>query len=48
MKVKIIKLFLRISIAAGFLSAVADRFGFWSKEVSAWAIGTTFLIIHKH
>jgi thiosulfate dehydrogenase (quinone) large subunit len=43
MKVKIIKLFLRISIAAGFLSAVADRFGFWSKEVSAWGNWNNFL-----
>ena len=31
-----IKIFLRIAIATGFLSAVADRFGFWNKEVSAW------------
>lgn len=33
---KYIKLFLRVSIAVGFLSAVADRFGFWPAEVSAW------------
>ena len=43
MKVKIIKLFLRISIAAGFLSAVADRFGYWSKDVSAWGNWKSFL-----
>lgn len=43
MKVKIIKLFLRISIGAGFLSAVADRFGFWSKEVSAWGNWKNFV-----
>jgi uncharacterized membrane protein YphA (DoxX/SURF4 family) len=43
MKVKIIKLFLRISIGVGFLSAVADRFGLWSKEVSAWGNWGNFL-----
>jgi thiosulfate dehydrogenase (quinone) large subunit len=43
MLVKIIKLFLRISIGVGFLSAVADRFGFWSKEVSAWGNWKNFL-----
>ena len=40
---KIIKLFLRIAIALGFLSAVADRFGFWAKEVSAWGNWESFL-----
>ena len=43
MKVKIIKLFLRISIGAGFLSAVADRFGFWNIKVSAWGNWDNFL-----
>jgi uncharacterized membrane protein YphA (DoxX/SURF4 family) len=43
MKIKIIKLFLRVSIGAGFLSAVADRFGFWSKDVSAWGNWKNFL-----
>src|SRR6185312_3295768 len=43
MKVKLIKLFLRLSIGAGFLSAVADRFGFWSKEVSALGNWGNFL-----
>jgi len=43
MKVKMIKLFLRISIGAGFLSAVADRFGFWSKKVSAWGNWDNFI-----
>ena len=38
-----IKLFLRFSIGIGFLSAVADRFGFWSKEVSAWGNWNNFL-----
>ncbi|HWA35407.1 MAG TPA: hypothetical protein VG737_14805 [Cyclobacteriaceae bacterium] len=39
----LIKLFLRVSIAASFLSAVADRFGWWSPEVSAWGNWTKFL-----
>lgn len=43
MRSKIIKLFLRLSIGIGFLSAVADRFGFWSKEVSAWGNWNNFL-----
>ncbi|MEO9021608.1 MAG: DoxX protein [Ginsengibacter sp.] len=43
MKVKMIKLFLRVSIGVGFLSAVADRFGLWSKEVSAWGNWDSFL-----
>ncbi len=34
MNKKLIKLFLRFAISIGFLSAVADRFGLWSKEVS--------------
>ena len=40
---KLIKLFLRFSISIGFLSAVADRFGLWSKEVSAWGNWDSFL-----
>lgn len=40
---KPIKLFLRIAIAVGFLSAVADRFGMWSKENSAWGNWANFL-----
>lgn len=43
MKVTLIKLFLRFSIGLGFLSAVADRFGYWSKEVSAWGNWSNFL-----
>lgn len=30
---KLVKLFLRLSIAGGFLSAVADRFGIWNYDV---------------
>lgn len=40
---RIIKLFLRFSIAAGFLSAVADRFGWWSPAVSVWGNWNNFL-----
>ncbi len=36
MNTKYIKVFLRLSISIGFLSAVADRFGLYAKEVSAW------------
>ncbi|MEZ4856668.1 MAG: DoxX family protein [Gelidibacter sp.] len=40
---KIIKLFLRFAIAIGFLSAVADRFGIWSKEIAVWGNWHNFL-----
>lgn len=40
---KLIKLFLRLAISAGFLSAVADRFGMWSAEVSVWGNWENFL-----
>jgi hypothetical protein len=43
MNVLIIKLFLRFAIAMGFLSAVADRFGYWSPDVSAWGNWESFL-----
>ncbi|OIQ15315.1 MAG: DoxX family protein [Flavobacterium sp. MedPE-SWcel] len=43
MKIKYIKLFLRITIAFGFLSAVADRFGLWSPKVSAWGNWSNFV-----
>ena len=43
MDTKIIKLFLRLAISFGFLSAVADRFGIWSKEVSVWGNWESFL-----
>jgi uncharacterized membrane protein YphA (DoxX/SURF4 family) len=43
MNTKIIKLFLRLAISFGFLSAVADRFGIWSKEVSVWGNWENFL-----
>lgn len=40
---KILKLFLRISLAAAFLSAVADRFGLWPEELSSWGNWQNFL-----
>lgn len=43
MNTKSIKLFLRFAIAASFLSAVADRLGFWHKSVSVWGNWNTFL-----
>lgn len=43
MNVKISKLFLRIAIGIGFLSAVADRFGLWPAEISAWGNWESFL-----
>lgn len=39
----VIKLFLRLAISMGFLSAVADRFGLWSPEVSAWGNWDNFM-----
>jgi thiosulfate dehydrogenase [quinone] large subunit len=38
-----IKLFLRVALAAGFLSAAADRFGMWGSEVSVWGNWNNFL-----
>jgi len=40
---KIIEWFLRISLSAGFLSANADRFGLWPKNVSAWGNWQSFV-----
>jgi uncharacterized membrane protein YphA (DoxX/SURF4 family) len=39
----LIKLFLRMALAAGFLSAVADRFGWWPADVSAWGNWDSFV-----
>lgn len=38
-----VKLFLRLALSLSFLSAVADRFGMWGKEVSAWGNWENFL-----
>lgn len=39
----VLKLFLRFGIGCGMLSAVADRFGFWPADVSAWGNWQSFL-----
>jgi len=43
MNTKIIKIFLRLAIAFGFLSAVGDRLGLWPEEISAWGNWENFL-----
>lgn len=44
---KLVKIFLRLAISIGFLSAVADRFGLWNKEVSAWGNWDNFVAYTK-
>ncbi|MBQ19914.1 MAG: DoxX family protein [Flavobacteriales bacterium] len=44
---KVIKLFLRFAISFGFLSAVADRFGLCSQEISTWGNWENFLSFTK-
>lgn len=39
----IIKLFLRLALGIGFLSAVADRFGLLNSDISAWGNMDSFL-----
>ncbi len=34
---------MRFAIAIGFLSAVADRFGWWNKKISVWGNWNNFL-----
>ena len=43
MNKKLIKIFLRLAIALSFLSAVADRFGMWSQDISVWGNWNNFL-----
>lgn len=40
---KILKLFLRVALAGGFLSAVADRFGLWPSKLAIWGNWNAFL-----
>jgi len=47
MTTKTIKLFLRLGISLSFLSAVADRFGIWGIEVSAWGNWDNFVAYTK-
>ena len=44
---KIAEWLLRISLSAGFLSATADRFGMWPKEISAWGNWQSFVAYTK-
>ncbi|MBF4464125.1 DoxX family protein [Flavobacterium sp. LC2016-12] len=44
---KTIKIFLRLAISIGFISAVADRFGLWNAAVSAWGNWSNFLAYTK-
>ena len=39
----ILKLFLRLSLGLGFLSAVGDRFGIWPQNISTWGNWESFL-----
>lgn len=43
MNTKYLKLFLRLALSLSFLSAVADRFGIWDIEISAWGNWDNFL-----
>ncbi len=40
---RFVSYFLRFALAAGFLSAVVDRFGLWPQEVSAWGNWNNFV-----
>lgn len=44
---KSVKIFLCLALSIGFLSAVADRFGLWSKKVSVWGNWESFLAYTK-
>lgn len=43
MRFRVIKILLRVSIALGFLSAVADRFGLCAESISTWGNWENFL-----
>lgn len=40
---KIVEWLLRIALSVGMFSAVADRFGLWSKELSVWGNWESFV-----
>ncbi len=42
-RLKLTEWFLRLSLSIGMLSAVADRFGIWPKEQSAWGNWDAFV-----
>lgn len=43
LQIKLTEWFLRLALCIGMLSAVADRFGFWPKESSAWGNWPAFV-----
>lgn len=43
MNPKIIKILLRLALGTAFLSAVADRFGIWPKDLSGWGNWASFV-----
>lgn len=45
---RLIKIFLRLSLGFGFLSAVADRFGLWPEKYTAWGNWDSFLVYTSH
>jgi uncharacterized membrane protein YphA (DoxX/SURF4 family) len=47
MNTKTVKLFIRLAISVSFLSAVADRFGMWGIEISAWGNWENFVAYTK-
>lgn len=42
-EIKLAEWFLRIALSAGFLSATADRFGFWPENLSVWGNWQNFV-----
>lgn len=46
-RVRIIKLFLRLAIAFGFLSAVADRLGILPQDIAVWGNWNGFIAYTK-
>ncbi len=44
---KIVEWFLRLAISAGFLSAVADRLGYYPKAISVWGNWENFIAYTK-
>jgi len=43
MNQNLVKLFLRLALSCGFLSAVADRFGLYPAEISVWGTWQNFV-----
>ncbi|OOG75342.1 DoxX family membrane protein [Algoriphagus sp. A40] len=43
MNQNLVKLFLRLALSLGFLSAVADRFGLYPAEISVWGTWQSFV-----